>query len=753
MASTNDQKSTQASTQDGKAAQTEKHVQDSKTDNKQQVAKQNRGNGKVLTPWVYDLGLGTFNLALDVFFREIYPRNTFRIPKKGPVIIVGAPHANQFADSIILMRLLKQHVGRRMSFLVAEKSMKEPYIGAMAGKMGSLPVTRAMDHVKPGQGYIYLPDPEDDPTLIRGMGTNFLNGQYMHGGSIIMPKRPGSKAAPESQYIEEILGPREFRLREAFKTEDAILQLTGQSKAPDGSKVKGTKFKIAPHIDQNRMFDAVYRELSKGACVGIFPEGGSHDRSDLLPLKAGVAIMALGCLARDPDCGLTIIPAGMNYFHAHKFRSRAVIEFGNPIDVHPDQVKAFKAGGAEKRDAIGSLLETIYEGLAAVTQPSPDHETLQLIQATRRLYNPPGRKLPLPVVIEFNRRLLKGYTKYQDDPRVGKLKKAVVDYNRHLRALGIKDHQVEWGDASARPWWWCMATLLYRLGELLLLALGTLPGILMFWPVFVTSKMISIKKQKKALAGSVVKLQGHDVMATWKILVAMALAPALYVYYTALVSFWLYYNRVGGQYTYSLPWYLRANTYIPDFVPLWQFSIFFFALMVSVSLAALRIGEIGMDILKSLPPLFVALNPASSASLTKLRAHRNALAKQVRETTDAIGPDVFPGMVARGMEQSEDEHEGEAYQSQMKRSSLADKADERSRSRGPGPFWWPDALTPASRSTSFSMESWAPERRGSERRGSERRGSEKRGRGRTQEQSQEDGEDNAKVDEYIDYSY
>ncbi|KAH0241915.1 hypothetical protein KCU84_g25219, partial [Aureobasidium melanogenum] len=187
--------------------------------------------------------------------------------------------------------------------------------------------------------------------------------------------------------------PREFRLRKPFQAEDSILQLTGESKAPDGSMIKGTKFKVAPHIDQNRMFDAVYRELAKGACVGIFPEGGSHDRSDLLPLKAGVAIMALGCLVRDPDCGLTIIPAGMNYFHAHKFRSRAVIEFGNPIDVHPDQVKAFKAGGSEKHDAIGSLLETIYEGLAAVTQPSPDHETLQLIQATRRLYNPPGRKL------------------------------------------------------------------------------------------------------------------------------------------------------------------------------------------------------------------------------------------------------------------------------------------------------------------------------------------------------------------------
>ncbi|KAH0147644.1 hypothetical protein KCU67_g11779, partial [Aureobasidium melanogenum] len=126
----NDQNSSQAPTPNGSATQDEKHAQDTNNDNKKQVAKQNNGNGKVLTPWVYDLGLGTFNLALDVFFREIYPRNTFRIPKKGPVIIVGAPHANQFADSIILMRLLKQHVDRRMSFLVAEKSMKEPYIGA-----------------------------------------------------------------------------------------------------------------------------------------------------------------------------------------------------------------------------------------------------------------------------------------------------------------------------------------------------------------------------------------------------------------------------------------------------------------------------------------------------------------------------------------------------------------------------------------------------------------------------------------------
>lgn len=108
------------------------------------------------------------------------------------------------------------------------------------------------------------------------------------------------------------------------------------------------------------MFDAVSDTLSSGGCIGLFPEGGSHDRSDLLPLKAGVAIVALGHHARNPKSELSIIPCGMNYFHAHKFRSLAVNEFGDPIQIHHDQTDAYKAGSTERRSAVGSLVETIY---------------------------------------------------------------------------------------------------------------------------------------------------------------------------------------------------------------------------------------------------------------------------------------------------------------------------------------------------------------------------------------------------------
>ena len=273
--------------------------------------------------------------------------------------------------------------------------------------MGSIPVGRALDKVVPTKGKIFLPDQDNDPTLIQGAGTDFENGQFQKGGLIVLPKVGNQTPSTE---IAEVLSATQLRLKKPFKTPDAIQLLTqngngnGDSpgREPDGNvQSRGCTFKVAPHVDQSKVYNDVFNSLEAGEIIGIFPEGGSHDRTDLLPLKPGVAIMALGALAKNPECGVKIIPIGMNYFHAHKFRSRAVIEFGHPIEVHPDQVEAYKAG--DRRNAVGSLLETVVQGLRSVTQSSPDYDTLMLIQAARRLYNPWGKKLPLPLVVELNR--------------------------------------------------------------------------------------------------------------------------------------------------------------------------------------------------------------------------------------------------------------------------------------------------------------------------------------------------------------
>ncbi|KAI4739168.1 hypothetical protein E4T50_10368 [Aureobasidium sp. EXF-12298] len=576
---------------------------------------------------VYDAWLWTFSVLVDLFFREVHPRSSWKVPRNGPVIIVAAPHANQFVDPLILMRVLRRDAFRRVCFLIAEKSMKRKFIGWGARMVGSVPVGRALDLKKPAKGKIYLPDPEGDPTLIKGVDTDFENKEvYMVGGVLALPSFKNKFANTE---IKEILGPNEIRLKKPFSGNVALRQLTGQEIKDEKADAKltegfeGTNFEIAPHVDQGEVYSAVFQKLHDGGCIGIFPEGGSHDRTELLPLKAGVAIMALGALAEDPNCGVKIVPCGMNYFHAHKFRSQAVVEFGTPVEIPNELVEMYKNG--QKREAVGQVLETVYQALVSVTVTSPDYDTLMLIQAVRRLYNPKGKKLPLPMVVELNRRLVKGYTTYKDDPRIINLKKAILAYNKELMMLNIRDHQVSYAKFSIFK---VIVTLFYRLGKLLVLAVAVLPGLVLFGPVFITGKVYSIKKSREALAASTVKIQGRDVMATWKLLVSMVVAPLLYNFYNIILAIWTHYNRIGGR--------------VPEWVPLWAVFAFGYILFPAITFAALRFGEVGMDIVKSLRPLILSLGPSSGNTLVKLRAQRASLVEQVTEVINELGPELYP---------------------------------------------------------------------------------------------------------------
>lgn len=205
------------------------------------------------------------------------------------------------------------------------------------------------------------------------------------------------------------------------------------------------------------------------------------------------------------------------------------------------------------------------------------------------------------------------------------LKKSVTAYNKQLWLLGIRDHQVEHAKSSFLH---VFLALFYRLGKLAVLAIGTLPGLILFAPVFVASKIISVRKSREALAASTVKLQGRDVMATWKLLVAMALAPSLYAFYTVTLTYWVHYDRVRG--------------FVPEWLPLWTIPLPAIIFFLSITFAALRFGEIGMDIIKSLRPLVLSLNPSSANTLVKLRKHREILAHEVSDVINTFGPALYP---------------------------------------------------------------------------------------------------------------
>lgn len=187
-----------------------------------------------------------------------------------------------------------------MAFLTAAKSMKRKFIGKMAKIMGAVSVSRAMDETKSVPGKIYLPDPDNDPTLIRGVDTNFEEKSFQIGGLLVLPKVKGEAANTE---ISEIISPTEMRLKKAFRGEVALGQLTGRTVViPDGKtkadmpvEFNGTSFRVAPKIDQEQVYQRVSDTLGEGGCIGMFPEGGSHDRTELLPLK-GMSCLTSGAM-------------------------------------------------------------------------------------------------------------------------------------------------------------------------------------------------------------------------------------------------------------------------------------------------------------------------------------------------------------------------------------------------------------------------------------------------------------------------
>jgi glycerol-3-phosphate O-acyltransferase / dihydroxyacetone phosphate acyltransferase len=92
----------------------------------------------------------------------------------------------------------------------------------------------------------------------------------------------------------------------------------------------------------------------------------------------------------------------------------------------------------------------------------------------------------------------------------------------------------------------------------------------------------------EALAASVVKVAGRDVLATWKVLISLVMTPALYAFY-ALVA-----TVVAVKADAPLNW------------ALWTPPLTLLALPC-IGYAALKFGEAGMDVLKSVA-LFTGSN-------------------------------------------------------------------------------------------------------------------------------------------------
>jgi glycerol-3-phosphate O-acyltransferase / dihydroxyacetone phosphate acyltransferase len=130
-------------------------------------------------------------------------------------------------------------------------------------------------------------------------------------------------------------------------------------------------------------FEACYEVLEQGEAIGIFPEGITHDDPQLKTVKSGAARMALELEHRhEGHLGLSIVPVGLTFSAKDRYRSTALVNFGDPI-----HVADFLAGYPEKRhERIHELSQVIAERIQGLILHLPKLDNARIVAAVKNLY-------------------------------------------------------------------------------------------------------------------------------------------------------------------------------------------------------------------------------------------------------------------------------------------------------------------------------------------------------------------------------
>jgi glycerol-3-phosphate O-acyltransferase / dihydroxyacetone phosphate acyltransferase len=307
----------------------------------------------------------------------------------------------------------------------------------------------------------------------------------------------------------------------------------------------------------NRLTFRRCRELlRRNRCIALFPEGRSHNETSLLPVKTGAARIALGALpaageseqtAGREDEGsassagggagatggaapksLKIVPVGLYYTAKTRFRSEALIRFGEPFAVAP-------AGpgedGEPPPEAVLELSQRIERALREVTLNVPDDEELAAVARAEQLFSSIYESLhfrqPLSAEFELRRRFAETLARSPRPlpRRAEELRARLREYEADLGRFGIVPENLS---VLAHSRWHVFRHFLLRLGVVLLLSPLVAAGAVLHLPAYLLSTLFSRLFRKHGV---------DDIAPTVKILAAVVLVPLTWLALAAFVYF------------------------------------------------------------------------------------------------------------------------------------------------------------------------------------------------------------------------
>jgi 1-acyl-sn-glycerol-3-phosphate acyltransferase len=259
------------------------------------------------------------------------------------------------------------------------------------------------------------------------------------------------------------------------------------------------------------MFAAARSLLARGGTIGICPEGVSHDEPRLRPIKTGAARIALGAVSTGEVAELKIAPAGLYYTSKTKFRSAALLYFGQPLPVEPVPLEA---DGNPPRAAVRELSDRIENALREVMLDAEHEEALQTISRAERIFSSEtSDEDSLAEELQLQQRFVKAYRVLQDHApeRLRRLEVRMSRFEEELIQAGVDPDDLSPPKSTSDVF----LHLISRVLVFLVLIGPALLGFLVHYPAYRLGGYLATRFSK----------DDDDVVSTVKIMSAMLLFP------------------------------------------------------------------------------------------------------------------------------------------------------------------------------------------------------------------------------------
>ncbi|KAJ7072102.1 hypothetical protein C8F01DRAFT_1243181 [Mycena amicta] len=249
-------------------------------------------------------------------------------------------------------------------------------------------------------------------------------------------------------------------------------------------------------VDNTETMSNLMEALEMGDAICLFPEGISRYHPSVAPLKTGVARLVSDVLTRNrniPSFEIALLNCSVTYMHRQHFRSDVLVTFHPPLiftpKTHPELLAPVDF------NHIRALTAQMTEQITSGTFDSPSWDLVRVSKLAARMYAPLGTRMSLGDYVRVVRTFLEAFkaaepvpgsdpAQDQETAELTRLRADLGAYQDELAHWNIKDDRIRRRPHSRRT---ILGRMVLRLTWSILLFSLSLPGLILWTPVFITT--------------------------------------------------------------------------------------------------------------------------------------------------------------------------------------------------------------------------------------------------------------------------